>query len=276
VAVTLAAVLTSQPASGRSERPLSAEEVARLKAYTDRGGPVLALVGDREATGLDDFLRSFNLEIGRGLIVDLQLNWNRNPSFVYTFLKGAPSHPVTDALDPNRAVLIPNGAPIHILGQSTPGQPAAAPVNANLLPTAILRTAPQSWAETDPLNPPVKFDKGTDQPGPLTVGVAVQERAPRTAPSPPSPRPRLVLFSSRFLASNFALGIEPTNLDLVMNAASWLRGRPDVIGIAPKTHVALTLTADPLLRSRLILVPTVMAVMGIIALGIIVYVARRE
>jgi len=38
----------------------------------------------------------------------------------------------------------------------------------------------------------------------------------------------------------------------------------------------LTLTADPVLRSRLVLVPTVMAVLGIIAAGTIVYVARRE
>jgi len=32
---------------------------------------------------------------------------------------------------------------------------------------------------------------------------------------------------------------------------------PEMQGIAPKTHVALTLTADPVLRTRLVLVPTV-------------------
>ena len=61
-----------------------------------------------------------------------------------------------------------------------------------------------------------------------------------------------------------------------MNAASWLRGRPDAVGIAPKTHVALTLTADSLLRIRLVFVPTVLAILLIIATGAIVYVARRE
>ena len=115
----------------------------------------------------------------------------------------------------------------------------------------------------------------------MTVGVAVQERAAATAASAGAtaesrPGPRLVLFSSRSLADNVVQGIEPTNLDLVMNAASWLRGRPDAVGITANTHVALTLTADPLLRSRLVLVPTVMAVLGIIAVGTIVYVARRE
>ena len=183
----------------------------------------------------------------------------------------------------DRAVLVPNGAPIHILGQgpSAPGKPGTAPVNANLVPIAILHSGPQSWAETDLTNPRPRFDQGIDEQGPVTVGVVVQERVAAAAASAGStaksgPRPRLVLFSSRSLADNVVQGIEPTNLDLVMNAASWLRGRPDAVGITANTHVALTLTADPLLRSRLVLVPTVMAVLGIIAVGTIVYVARRE
>jgi hypothetical protein len=48
------------------------------------------------------------------------------------------------------------------------------------------------------------------------------------------------------------------------------------VGITASTHLALTLTADSVLRYRLVLVPTVMAVLGIIAVGTIVYVARRE
>ena len=263
--------------------PFKPDEVAKLKAYADQGRPVLALVGNTEPTGLDDFFKAFNLVIGRGLVIDPRLNFNRTLQLVFAPLKGNQGHPVTDALQSDRAVLVPNGAPIHILGQgpSAPGKPGTAPVNANLVPIAILRSGPQSWAETDLTNPRPRLDQGIDEPGPVTVGVAVQERAPATAASAGStaesgPRPRLVLFSSRSLADNVVQGIEPTNLDLVMNAASWLRGRPDAVGITANTHVALTLTADPLLRSRLVLVPTVMAVLGIIAAGTIVYVARRE
>src|SRR5262249_21682733 len=107
--------------------------------------------------------------------------------------------------------------------------------------------------------------------------VAVAERAGAIRPGVETQElPRLVLFSSAAMADNIIQEIEPANLDLLMNAASWLRGRPDTMGITPKTHVALTLTVDPLLRSRLILVPSVTAAMVIIALGITVYVARRE
>ena len=155
-------------------------------------------------------------------------------------------------------------------------------MNANLVPIAILRTSPQSWAETDLTNPRPGLDRSADEAGPIIVGVAVQERAPASPPpgartsAPPGPKPRLVLLSSRSIADNVVQGIEPTNLDLVMNAASWLRGRPDAVGIAPKTHVALTLTADPLLRARLVFVPTIIALITIIGAGAIVYVARRE
>ena len=258
--------------------PFKPEELAKLKAYTDRGGHVLALVGNTEPAGLDEFFKSFNLELGRGLAIDPMLNYNRNVNLIFAFLKGGQAHPITEALQTDRAIFVPSGAPIHILGQGSkdPSGAPSPPVNRNLVPIAILRTGPQSWAETDLNNPRPKLDQGADEAGPLTVGVAVQERLAEGSPQGASPKPRLVVFSSGAIGDNFAQAIEPTNVDLLMNAASWLRGRPDAIGIAASTHVALTLTADPLLRNRLILVPTVLATLAIVAAGVLVYLARRE
>jgi hypothetical protein len=86
----------------------------------------------------------------------------------------------------------------------------------------------------------------------------------------------MVIIPCAAFASNSFLGIAPTNLDLLMNAVAWLRGKADLEGIAPKSHVSLMLTASPTLRARLILVPTVMAMLLIIGLGITVSVARRQ
>jgi hypothetical protein len=146
------------------------------------------------------------------------------------------------------------------------------------LPVPILLTTNYSWAESNIRNPPLKLDLPDDEPGPLTVGVAVSERGERTGqPGVVSlGKPRLVLFSCPSMAENLFEKIEQTNLDLLMNAASWLRNRPDTQGIPPHTHVALTLSVDPFLRSRLILVPSAVAAMAIIALGLVVYVARRQ
>ncbi len=223
-------------------------------------------MGSGGAMGLDEFLRSYNVEVGKGVVVDPPRQFQGRPGMVFVPIQPAARHPVVDPLV-GRYVLMPNAAPLKMLG--TPGAPAAA--NQAVIPTAILRTAPDAWAEVDRQ---VQRDPGTDEVGPLTVGVAVADR-----PKPgvdTKGTPRLAILSSGLMADNPFLEIEPTNLDLLINAASWLRGKAELRGIAPKTHEALTLVADPALRTRLILVPTVMAVLLIIGLGVTTYAARRE
>ncbi len=254
------------------------EEVAKLRAYVARGGPLIVLLGNSEPSGLEEFLRSFNLEIGKGLIMEPRLNYNRNPFSAFAAISGGPKHTITSPLGANRFVLIPTVAPIRALGLGGKGNVPSEPVDRNLVPMPFLYTSANSWLETDLANPRNRFDPKVHERGPFAVGVAVVERA-KSAPHPEATaedRPRLVLFSSPVMAENRVQEIERTNLDLLMNAASWLRGRSDTQGIAPKTHVALTLTANPALRSRLILVPSVTAMLVIIAAGITVFVARRE
>jgi ABC-type uncharacterized transport system len=258
--------------------PFKPDEEVKLRAFAEHGGPVLLLLGNSEPSGLDEFLKSFNLALGSGLVIDSQFNYNHNVDLVWAPTGGTLKHAVIDPLGSTRGVLLPRAAPIHIFGQSVRGQPPTEAVNPKLIPATILQTTNYSWAEKDPRKPPLRLDPTTgDEPGPLTVGVAVSDRLERpSAGNAAAGKPRLVLFASSGMAENRIQEIEQTNLDLLMNAASWLRNRPDTQGIAPHTHVALTLAVDPGLRSRLILVPTVVAVMLIIALGISVYMIRRQ
>jgi hypothetical protein len=249
--------------------PFKPEEVLRLKAFTDKGGPVLLAISGLETTGLEDFLRSFNVALGPGEIVDPKLNFGRRPQLVIAPVLGQIRHPIVDSLI-NRGVIVPSASPIKIL-QAEPGHP----VNPALVPTTLLSTSRESWAETDlPIRRLERSDR--DQAGPLNVAVAVADR-----PTPGTARPgksRLVLVSSPLVGDNFFVSgdLDPTNLDFLTNAVHWLRGRSELSGIAPKSHTALTLAVDPILRTRLVLVPTVMAIMFIIGLGITTYAARRE
>jgi hypothetical protein len=244
--------------------PFKPDEIARLRSFSDRGGPILALVGGAERSGLGDFLRSYDVEIGGGSLVDPLLNYRGSPQLVFVPIQGALHHAIIDTLV-DRAVLVPNAAPLQILtgGSGTPTKPS-------LVATPILRSGSDSWAETERK---VERTAGKDQPGPLTIGVAVADR-----PKPgdvKEGRPRLVLVSSDSMADNVLLQIEPTNLDFLMNAVGWLRSRPEQSGIKPKEHQALMLTADPILRFRLIMVPTVIAILLILGLGATTYAARR-
>jgi hypothetical protein len=259
--------------------PFKPEEAARIRTYVERGGPLLLLLGNEHPTGLEELLKSHNVEIGKGIVIDSQSNYNRNWELVVAPSRSGPDHPISAAMAADRGVLLLRAAPIFIAGQSPrPGSPAAEPVDKSLVPTAILKTGRTSWAETDLKNPRPTLDRLADVAGPMDVGVAVSKRQGQARPGGPmDEKPRLVLFSCPMMAENALQEITPANLDLLMNAASWLRGgSPDTLGLSPSTHTALTLIVDPQLRSRLILVPTVTATMLIIAMGILVYGSRRE
>ncbi len=257
--------------------PFRPQEVARIKAFADAGGPVLLALGNGEPSGLEGFLKDYNLELAPGLAVEPRLNYNRNPFLIFVPLGATTAHPISQPLGENRAVLMPNAAPIHILGLTPKDGKPSTPVNQRLQPTPFLRTTTMSWAETKTSIPRIAFDPSEDERGPITVGVAVAERKSVEHPTAvdPNAKPRLVLISSSGAAENVAQEIEKANLDLLMNAASWLRGRRDTIGISPRTHVSLTLTADPVMRSRLVMVPTVSSMLLIIGIGITIYFARR-
>jgi ABC-type uncharacterized transport system len=259
--------------------PFRPDELTRLQSYADRGGPVLILVGNDAHSGLDEFLKSYNVSIGQGVVIDPRRNFNNDARLVYAPTQAGVRHPIVDPIGPNRAVLLARAAPLHVAGQGqSAGDQKAAPINPAMVPVAILLTSGYSWAETDLAASPLRRDKN-DEPGPLTVGVAVSERAQGSSPTDAvaGGKPRLVVFSCAAMAENAVQEVEQTNLDMLMNAASWLRGRPDTQGVvAPNPHVALTLSVDPYMRSRLILVPSVVMFLSIIAMAIIVYTARRE
>jgi hypothetical protein len=250
------------------------DEVRKLRSHIDRGGPLILLVGNTEPSGLDELLKLFDLEIGKGVVFDPKYFY-RHQFMVLAPLQTGVKHPIIDPLGPNRAVLLPGAAPITILGRAPGSERAAESADRIFIPTPILQTTPLAWAETDPRTPPYRLDSG-EKPGPVVVGVAVAERAASQTSPGADPMPRLVLFSCPAMAENVYQEIGQTNLDLLMNAVNWLRGKPDNLEISPHAHIAMTLAIDPALRSRLILVPTVVAASLIIAMGIIVYVARRE
>ncbi len=146
--------------------PFKPEEVAKIRAYLDRGKPVLLLLDGEHPTGLEDLLKSHNLEIGKGIVIDpnRRSNYNGNWNLVLASPRSGVDHPISAAMAPDRPVLLQRAAPIHIAGQSRrPGKAAANPVDKSLVPSAILRTSRTSWAETDLKNPRPTLDRSTDE-----------------------------------------------------------------------------------------------------------------
>lgn len=252
--------------------PLQAAEVDKIRAALARGAGLIALVGNQGPTGLEDLLRLYNVEVGTGQAVDPRHSIEGRPGLVYAPILANTNHPIVDSLA-TRWVLLPGAAPLSILGPAQAGGNAGPtrPSNPAVLAAAILRTSPDSWIEADATSRPVR-DPG-EPAGPAVVGVAASSR-PATPDAKPTPR--LVVISSPLVADNPYLVRDSTNLDLLMNALHWLRGRPDQIGLPGKTHESLLFAAGPSLRSRLVLVPTLIAVVVIVGLGVTIYLSRRD
>ena len=247
--------------------PFQAVEVDKIKAAVARGCKVIVLVGNDGPTGLDDLLRNYNIELGKGQAVDPRHSLEGQPRLIYAPVLTGSNHPIVDTLA-TRWVLLPGAAPLTILGPNAPG---AGRVNPGITTVPFLRSTPDAWVETDGSSRPIREPGETA--GPVVVGAAASVR-PTTAEEPATPR--LVVFSSPLVADNPYLARSPVNLDLLMNTVHWLRGRPELRGLPAKTHESLLFTASPNLRSRLVLVPTLMAVVLIVGLGVTIYLSRRD
>jgi hypothetical protein len=256
--------------------PFNADESAKLKAALDAGKPLLAVVGGPESpgekSGLEELLRSFDVAVEPSVVVDPKYNFHGRPMVVYVPILIQLRHPIVESLA-GRAVLLPRASPVKLLTAAGEAQ-AGRSYNQSVVPVELLRTSDLAWGETD-LAARTLERSDKEERGPLCVGAAVSNRPPAGGTSAP-PKPRLVLFSSRFMADNLFLAENPTNLDLLINAINWLRGHSELGGIPASSHAVISLAADPLLRTRLILVPTVMSVLLIIGLGATTYMARRE
>jgi len=257
--------------------PFQADEIGRIRAYIARGGPLMILVGGGggEPSGLEDLLGTYNVAVGPGLAVDPNYNYMKRAFLVYAPAPAGPNaHPIAAPIA-GRVALLQNASPLTILGAGAgTGVPKdARPANPGVIASPFLRTSSSSWAETDLATRPVKLERDRDRPGPLDVGVAVTTRP---AIEGEEPVPRVVILSTPLVADNRIVAIEPANLDLLMNAVYWLRGKPELLGIGSKTHESLMFAADPGLQLRLVMVPTLMAAVVIIGLGVTTYLARRD
>ena len=247
------------------------EEIGRLREYANRGGKVIVFLDNQAPTNLDGWLREHNVTLGAGVVVDLRYNDEGRPSIAAVPIGPEDRHPIVASLA-NRAILMASATPLVALRPS-PGSAGAEPGNPAMVAVPFLRSSPGSWAETMPDVRPLARDDGRDMPGPMDLAVAVSDRSRKSGDAP---TPRLVVFGSRFVADNAFVSRDPANLDLIINAVQWLRDRPDLQGIAPKTQLALSLDADPALRTKLVLIPTLIAVTILGALGVLVFLLRRE
>jgi ABC-type uncharacterized transport system involved in gliding motility auxiliary subunit len=250
------AVLVAGPSYGLFERELEA-----LDRYLRGGGSLMVLVDPLVASGLEETLLAWGVEIGNDVIVDETVDLFAGPRLgIQAVVATYGAHPATEKMDGLVTMF-------RFARSVRPAEGSDA--------VELLTTGPRSWAESDvaqfqEAEPRVKPDPETDIPGPVSIGVA------RTFPVDGSEdEGRLVVIGDADFARNGFIG-SAANADLLINLVNWLTGQEQFITVERK----LPRPSTTLLSSAQVATFRYLALFGlpeaVLLLGIWSWWRRRE
>lgn len=231
-------------------RPVTKEEQDRIGRFVGAGGRVLFLIDPDTQSELDALLRRWGLELGKGVLVDLQdrlAQGDLTALMVRTFTE----HEITQ--DFTFAVLFPVSR--HLVFHDEAAK------EWDFVPLA--RTSARSWAETDLKGRLVSFNEKDDVQGPLSLAGAVTPKKPAEEGKP---RSAIVIVGNSSFASNAYINF-PGNTDFALHALGWLAEERDLISITPKEPAFRPFIPNPaqeriLLYVQVLLLPALTFVWG--------------
>jgi hypothetical protein len=174
-----------------------------------------------------------------------------------------------------------------------PANPAGAPGRTTVEELIFVLPRTGAWVEKDLNANPLALrdelrvdlqkrrDKLADRPLPLAVTVT-EGQSPMPIPGhefmAKEGEPRMVVFGdASWVTNNLMQQSSPDNFSLFSSCLSWLAGRHDIGQRIPtSTHKVYSLKVPPGGGWRLVLLPGVLLMMGVFALGFGVWVVRRR
>jgi ABC-type uncharacterized transport system involved in gliding motility auxiliary subunit len=240
-------------------RAVTKEEKDRLHAYVAKGGHLMILVDPDTQIDLDDLLMRWGLELGRGILVDLQDRLAQG-DLTHLLVRTFTEHEITQDL--TSAVLFPLSR--HLKFVEDAGK------DWDYVPLA--RTSPRSWAETDLKGRVVGYNEKEDIQGPLPLAAAL---VPKKAPEENQPRPAIVIVGNSAFASNGFINF-PGNSDFFLHAIGWLAEDRDLISISPKEPALRPFVPNPLQERILLYVQVIFLPAITFLFGILVWRKRRR
>jgi ABC-type uncharacterized transport system involved in gliding motility auxiliary subunit len=240
-------------------RPVMKEEKDRILVYVAKGGHVMFMVDPDSQAGLDDALKTWGIELGPGVLVDLQdrlAQGDLTALLVRTFTEHEITHDLT------AAVLFPLSR--HVTFHEDTGK------DWDYVPLA--RTSPRSWAETDMKGRVVSYSEKEDIQGPLAMAAAL---SPKRPPEEGKPRPALIVVGNSAFASNGYINF-PGNSDFFLRSIGWLTEERELVSLTTKEPALRPFVPNPL-QERILLYVQVFLLPSITILsGLIVWRKRRR
>ena len=241
-------------------------EVKEILRYIERGGTLLWLADPGPLNGLEPIAELLGIEFLPGTVVDpTSQDITGNPAAIVVTSYG--SHPVVrDFAD---ATLFPQAGALH--SNVPKGWQGA----------ALLDTRATAWLETSPLNQAIKFDKGKDIRGPLTLAVALTRNRDSLVAAAPGAKVDTaheqrvaVIADGDFLSNSFLANAG--NLDLGLSLSNWLSQDDAYVSIPVRAARDRRIELSPAAQVALVLVFLFGFPIAFIAGGISVWWRRRK
>ena len=213
-----------------AERSLLPHEIQAVDAYLKKGGHALFLLNPRVTPELVTYLQQWGVQVGNDVIVDEQLQLLKGRTFTLTpFVTTYGTHPITEELSRR------GNAALTTYGISRSVEPQV-DGKKGLIPESLVKTGPNSWAETDLEG---VFQKQTarldeqDRKGPISLAVAVTANL-KDIGTDHDGTARLVVFGDAVFADNQYLN-QYFNRDLLLNTVGWLVGEEGLISVRARS-----------------------------------------
>ncbi|MBI9020818.1 MAG: GldG family protein [Verrucomicrobia bacterium] len=213
---------------------MSPAEAELIGAWLRRNGRLLVLADARRTSGLELLLREWGVLLSDDLVIDPVRTLTGREVFASAYNR----HPITEKLSATAAIF-------H-LPRSVRPDPAQTRQTAEDRPqvTPLALSSKSSWAERQLDQSPAQYDPETDQPGPISLAVAVEKGATSGRLDMQIRPARIVVFGDSGFVSNG--GLTGGDTSLFMSSLNWLLDREQLMAIAPKavndTRLELTRT----------------------------------
>ena len=160
-------------------RPVPEAETKVLQDYLNQGGNLLVAVDPTIKSGFDNLLNLWGVKLDERVVINASDRQVRGKGPTAVVIAQYGDHPITKDFR-NSNSIYPLARPLEIT--PVPGVQS----------TPLLLTDPNSWAESNLKEQPLKLDGG-DRPGPIAIGAAFSRQVTPSAPSPspsvsPSPQ----------------------------------------------------------------------------------------
>jgi len=233
------------------------QEAQMIEKYLDGGGKAMLLLDPGTDPKLDAVLQPWNIKLGDNYVIDV--------SGVGKLLGAGPGIPLVVDYGESPIVRNFNGSMTFFpLARTVSIADTSKP---NPVSVELLKTSAESFTVPNLGNGTVKYDPKTDQRGPLSLGVAAEEKSGSTDA-------RLVVIGNSEFATNQWVG-EQRNGDLFFNGINWLTEEENLISIRPKEATNRRVTLTEAQQRELSWFSMVLLPLFVILSGVYIWVKRR-